>query len=368
MRVPVNRPLITIEDRESVLAALDRGEISGTAPLVTELEMELSEFFAGSYASLVSSGTSACDLAVIASDISSRDKVLVSASTILSTVTQIARVGAKIDTLDVDPITWNVDFNNYSGMDFSQYKAVVPVHLYGLQSNISVVQRDLEELGVDIIEDAAEAFSQSDGEMYCGTRGRFGIFSFYSNKLITSGEGGLVLSKHLEDHERIQSLKNLSFGSIERLLNDDISWNLRMPALSAALLKSQFRNVRKTLEAKQTLASRYIEGLKGIDQIQLPAPASYGSPNHYWVFGIVLADESNYTAESLGKLLKDRGIETRRFFPPLRLQTTLKNVVSETPTPVADRLWEKGIYLPFGSGILDFEIDYVIEVLREVLD
>jgi perosamine synthetase len=368
LKVPVNRPLITSSDRESVIDALDRGEISGTAPLVDELENELTEFFLGSHASLVSSGTSACDLAVIASGISSGHKVLVSASTIMSTVSQIARAGASIDTLDVDPLTWNVDFNNYIGMDFSNYKAVVPVHLYGLQSNISVIQADLEELGVDIIEDAAEAFSQKDSGEYCGTRGRFGIFSFYANKLITSGEGGLILSKNPEDHKRIQSLKNLSFGKSERLLNEDISWNLRMPALSAALLRSQLKNIQKTLADKQLMASRYIEGLHGIEQIQLPSPGSFGSSNHYWVFGLVLREDSQFTAETLANLLKVRGIETRRFFPPLRLQPTLKNVVSNSPTPVADNLWKKGIYLPFGSGIQEREVDYVIEILKEILN
>lgn len=367
MNIPVSRPLITLADQKSVISALMAGEISGTAPLVGELEEEFSHFFGGSYASLVSSGTSACDLATIACGISAGDRVLVSASTIISTVTQVARQGAIIDTLDVDPETWNVDFNEYSGMDFSVYKAVYPVHLYGLQSNISVIQDQLEEAQVDIVEDAAEAFSQMDDGELCGTRGRFGFFSFYSNKLITSGEGGLLLSKRKVDHERIQSIKNLSFGRVERLLNAELSWNLRMPALSAALLKSQFRNIDSTLKAKQIMAKRYFEGLGDLEQIQLPAKYSYGSENHYWVFGIVLREGGRHDAITLARELKELGIETRRFFPPLRLQPTLVDLVSASPTPVADHLWKNGIYLPFGSGIMDTEIDYVIESIRKVL-
>ena len=368
MNIPVSRPLITVEDRESVLATLDAGEISGTAPLIGELEQELTDFFGGAFASLVSSGTSACDLASIACGIGAGDRVLVSASTIISTVSQIARSGAKIDILDVDSETWNVDFNNYLGMDFSIYKAVYPVHLYGLQSNISAIQSELEKANVDIIEDAAEAFSQRDDGVLCGTRGRFGIFSFYSNKLITSGEGGLLLSRDKIDHERIQSMKNLSFGKLERLLNEELSWNLRMPALSAALLRSQFRNIGSTLQAKRAMARRYIEGLEDLEQIQLPAKDSYGSENHYWVFGIVIRKGGGHDAISLAAELKALGIETRRFFPPLRLQPTLVDLISKSPTPVADHLWKNGLYLPFGSGISDKEIEYVIESVRKVLN
>lgn len=368
MKIPVSRPLITAEDRESVLAALDAGEISGTAPLIEELERDLSDFFGGSFASLVSSGTSACDLATIACGVGAGDRVLVSASTIISTVAQIARSGAKIDTLDVDSETWNVDYTDYLGMDFSIYKAVYPVHLYGLQSNISTIQAELDKADVDIIEDAAEAFSQRDDGLFCGTRGRFGIFSFYSNKLITSGEGGLLLSKDRIDHERIQSLKNLSFGKSERLLNDELSWNLRMPALSAALLRSQFRNLESALNSKRAMAKKYFDGLEDLEQIQLPAKDSYGSKNHYWVFGIVIRKGGTHDAISLAAELKALGIETRRFFPPLRIQPTLVDLVSKSPTPVADHLWKNGLYLPFGSGISDTEIEYVIKSVRKVLN
>ena len=367
MKVPVSRPLLTARDRDSIIETLDKGDISGTAPLISDLEEELKIFFQGSYASLVSSGTSACDLATIASGVKKGDKVLVSASTIISTVAQAARVGATIETLDLNPNSWNVDFNDYLGMNFADYKAIYPVHLYGLQSNISVIQKDLEKADVSIIDDAAEAFSQIDDGQYCGTRGRFGIFSFYSNKLITSGEGGLVLAKSKTDHEQVQSLKNLSFGRQNRLLNEELSWNLRMPALSAALLRSQFRNIESALLGKKTMAARYLAGLNDIEQIQLPASSSYGSDNHYWIFGVVLRDDSKVDATTFTARLLERGVETRRFFPPLRLQPTLKDIVSGAPTPVADRLWERGIYLPFGSGISDSEVDYVIEVVRDIL-
>lgn len=367
MIVPVNRPLITAKDRAAVLAALENGDISGTAPSIRELEQELTDFFGGSYASLVSSGTGACDLATVATGVKAGDKVLVSASTIISTISQAARMGAKIETLDVNLDSWNVDFNDYRGMNLTDYKAIYPVHLYGLQSNISVIQKELESAQVNIIEDAAEAFSQKDNGQYCGTRGRFGTFSFYSNKLITSGEGGLVLARSEGDHRRIQSLKNLSFGKDERFLNQEISWNLRMPALSAALLRSQLSSLNNTLVSKRSLASRYLEGLKEIDQIQLPSAESYGSLNHYWVFGFVLRRESKWDATSLAIRLREEGVETRRFFPPLHLQPTLRGIVSETPTPVADHLWENGIYIPFGSGISLNEIDYVIKSVRSIL-
>lgn len=367
MKVPVNRPLISSDDRASVLEALEKGDISGNAPLIKELEQELNIFFQGAHASLVSSGTSACDLATITAGVKARDKVLVSASTILSTITQVARIGALIDTLDVNPDTWNVDFNQYLGMDFSGYKAIYPVHLYGLQSNISVIQRELEASQVDIIEDAAEAFSQEDDGQYCGTRGRFGTFSFYSNKLITSGEGGLVLARDEKDFERIQSLKNLSFGKEDRLINQEISWNLRMPALSAALLRSQLKNLEVTLNAKRSLAEIYFDGLQDLDHVQLPARQSYGSENHYWVFGLVLRQSTKYDAASLAIKLKEKGIETRRFFPPLRLQPTLKDIVSNAPTPVAENLWGRGLILPFGSGISELEMSYVVDSLRKVL-
>ena len=367
MIVPVNRPLISSENRLAVLEALESGDISGNAPLIGELEQELSDFFGGRHASLVSSGTSACDLATIAVGIKAGDKVLVSASTIISTISQAARLGAEIETLDVNQDTWNVDFNDYRGMDLSKYKAIYPVHLYGLQSNISVIQKELEEARVDIIEDAAEAFSQKDNGEYCGTRGRFGTFSFYSNKLVTSGEGGLVLARDKDDYHRIQSLKNLSFGKHERLLNEELSWNLRMPALSAALLRSQLRSIDKTLEIKLGMAARYHEGLADLEEIQLPISQSYGSQNHYWVFGFVLRKDAKLNAASMSARLREKGIETRRFFPPLRLQPTLVDRVSNAPTPVADHLWDRGIYLPFGSGISLTEIDYVIQSVREIL-
>ena len=369
MRVPVNRPLITKDDADSVIGALESGNISGNSAITKEVELRLSERLLGRPVISLSSGTVACDLATHLAGVGKGDLVLAPAATIISTISEAARRGAKIQLVDHDPDTWCPDYTRIDKGMLKNIKAVYVAHLYGLTAFLGNLRENCLELGVPLIEDAAEVFGQTYDGQPCGTLGDFGVFSFYSNKVITSGEGGALAISDPQTAEKARGFRNLCFGEDERLLHFDLGWNYRMGSLQSALLLSQITRLDGIIENKVKLASMYNQAFANHPLIQTPLETTFSSSNHYWVYGIVLRDVSGNFVKNLRQKLFKQGIETRRFFPPLYLQPALlaRQAVGLEKMPVAEQIWEQGIILPFGSGITESEIQYVSEIITSLL-
>jgi len=366
--IPVNRPLIDPEDIVAVTTALEAGWVSGEGPIVDQMERAMAKALGVEHCVAVSSGTAAIDVVMSALDISEHDQVIAPATTIISTVSEAAKRGARLQIVDVDPETWCMSVpQTLEAMD-TKTKAVVPVHLFGLAVDLDPIIAKARESDVFLLEDAAEALGLDYKGVPCGSMGDAGVFSFYANKIVTGGEGGAITTNSSHWASRFRSFRNLCFDPNERFVHHELGTNARMPSMTAALVTSQLQRLASLVETKRAIGNRYLEGLAGHPWLQLPLKETSTSQNVFWVFGFKLLADAPCDAPTLATELRKRGVDTRRFFFPLHLQPALikLGVVDDRSRPVSEDLWINGLYLPSGLGNSWDEIDQSIEALWKV--
>jgi perosamine synthetase len=366
--IPVNRPLIETDDIESVTKALQETLISGETPPVREMERLLSLKTNSSQAVAVSSGTSAIDLVTEALEIKPGDHCVVPDFTIISTVSNLLRKGARVEFIDSDPETWSIDSSAAVAAINQETKLVLPVHIYGLPADMDPILASAAQHGTFVLEDSAEALGLDYKQRPCGSLGDASIFSFYANKVVTGGEGGAITTNNAVLAERLRKLRNLAFSD-ERFVHHELGWNYRISGLSAALIASQLARLDELILKKKGIANRYRVGLKDHPWFDLMIENTTYAENVYWVVPILLRNDSPFTAKSLQKSLKEIGIETRRFFCPMHLQPLVDNynVVLNGDYKISENLWERGLYLPSGLGNSTAEIDEVITKIWDLV-
>jgi perosamine synthetase len=363
--IPVNRPLISGDDRLAVIDSLTAGEISGQSEPVSNLEKSLGKFLDVKYVSVVSSGTSALDLAIESLKLDPGDECVVPTFTIISTISNLIRKKVKIIFVDADSHTFNMDANKAVEAITSNTKLVIPVHIYGLPVDLDPILDRTSEVGAFVLEDSAEALGLKYKGKYCGSIGNASIFSFYANKIVTGGEGGAIASNDKDFIDKVNYYKNLCFEPKNRFVHNEFGWNARLNGLSASLINSQLSRIEILREMKIHMANEYLEGLKGHPWLGfMPRNLEY-SQNMYWVFPILIKNGAPYNASSLQKKLFEQGVETRRFFCPLHLQPALRNYpfISLGGLETSELIWEMGLYLPSGLGNTTDEIHQVIEII-----
>ena len=275
-----------------VTKSLIKSHISGTSPIVVEFENEFSKFIGKKYAIAVSNGSVALDLSLQALDLKENDEVILPSFTIISALSAILRTPAKPVFCDVNEITWNTDLNHIKDLISDNTKAIILVHTYGLVSDAVNIKEFCEKRNITIIEDAAEAHGQSIENRLCGSFGHISTFSFYANKHITTGEGGMILVDSKELYKKLLNMRNLDFNNKKRFIHENLYWNYRLSGLQAALGISQMKRIDSTIRRKISQANNYYNYLNDHeDKFQLPIKKSNGVINHYWVFGIVLKKE-----------------------------------------------------------------------------
>ena len=242
----------------------------------------------------------------------------------------------------------------------------MPVHIYGLPVEMNPVLEIAKKHKLWIIEDAAESHGQNYFGKPCGSFGDLSTFSFYANKHITTGEGGMIVTNDLELANKCKKLRNLSFEPEKRFIHYDIGWNYRMTNLQAALGLAQLEQIEKTISRKRTLGQMYKSYFEGNDLFSTPVDQREGYANNYWVYGIVLNQDLNMNADQLMARMSEKGIGTRPFFWPMHQQPILKEH-SLTSLPVSEHIAEYGLYLPSGVGTTDEEIKRSATSLLEVL-
>jgi perosamine synthetase len=318
-----------------------------------------------------SNGTSAIDCVVDSLDLSPKSEAIVPSMTIISAVSNLIRSGIPIVVSDVQENTYMPSPTQMLDLVNKKTKVIIPTHIYGLLFEMEALISGIQDKKITIIEDAAESFGTtfSDGKQ-AGSLGSVGVFSFYANKNITGGEGGGITTNNADLADKIRELRNLGFSNTgERFITTKIGWNARISGLSAALVLSQSERVAEVILRKKQIGSRYKQNLNGHPWIVTQEDFYNNVENSYWVFAIVLNDESRLNAVELRDLLLSENIESRRFFYPLHLQPALvrSGLLRKSPAPlVAEKLWERGLYLPSGPGTLDSEIDIVCEVLWKI--
>ncbi|GIU70245.1 MAG: GDP-perosamine synthase [Candidatus Woesearchaeota archaeon] len=369
--IPVNEPLFNGKEKEYLNECIETGWVGSDGPFVRKFEENMASYIGRRYAVAVTNGTAALELAVVALGIGPRDEVILPAFTIISCAQAIVKAGAKPVLVDSDYYTFNMKVEDIEKKITPMTKAIMIVHIFGLPVDMDPILELAKKYNLKIIEDAAEMHGQTYNGKKCGSFGDISIFSFYPNKHITTGEGGMVLMDDEKLYERCKSLRNLCFSNDpkKRFIHEEIGWNLRMSNLQAALGLAQLERIDKIIEKKRWIGRKYQELLKDIEVINLPIDKTDYSENIYWVFGITLKDYYPKNAQEVMEELSKYGIGTRPFFYPMHKQPVFSRMglfLNEN-YPNAEKLYDRGFYIPSGLALTEEQIVKVSEILHEVL-
>lgn len=367
--IPVNEPALSGNERQYLLECLDTGWISSEGPFVDRFETEFARKVGRQYGVAVANGSAALDVAVAALGLGAGDEVILPTFTIISCAAAIVRSGAKPVVVDADPVTWNMDVGQIESCITPSTKAIMVVHIYGLPVDMTPLLEVAQRHNLAIIEDAAEMHGQTYRGQPCGSFGDISTFSFYANKHITTGEGGMVLTNDPALADRCRSLRNLCFQPQKRFVHEDLGWNFRMGNLQAALGVAQLEQLDGFIQRKREIGRHYTEGLTGVAGLQLPLAATNYAESVYWVYGLVLDDAVPFDAAEAMQRLKAQGIGTRPFFWPMHEQPVFHKMglFEGEKHPVAERIARRGFYVPSGLALTDGQIDQVIASVKEVM-
>lgn len=370
--IPVNKPLFISDEKKYLEKCIDEGWVSSDGPFVKEFEEGFSKYVGRKYGVAVSSGTAALEVAVGALGIKEGDEVIIPSFTIISCALAVVNYGAVPVFVDADPETFTIDISKIEEKITSKTKAIMAVHIYGHPCDMDSILEIAKKHNLLVIEDAAEAHGAEYKGKKCGSFGDISIFSFYANKIITTGEGGMVLTNDKNYFERAKLLRNVAFGEGEKRYHHvELARNYRMTNLQAALGVAQLNNIEKLVDIKISNAKKYTELLKDIKGLNLPIEKEWAK-NVYWMYGVVLparagGDESlGMTAEEFAKKLSNAGVQTRPFFYPMHLQPVFEKYKKES-FPVSERIAKYGLYLPSGLGLEESEIKEVAEAVKKIL-
>lgn len=367
--IPVNTPLLAGNEKRYLLDCIDTGWISSEGPYIKKFEDGLAQRVDRKHGIAVCNGTAALDIAVEVLELRPGDEVIMPAFTIISCIGQIVRSGARPVLVDSDPVTWNMDIEQVARKVTARTRAIMVVHIYGLPVDMDPLLEIARQYGLSVIEDAAEMHGQTYKGKPCGSFGDLSVFSFYPNKHITTGEGGMVMTNDGALAEKCRELRNLCFTAKRRFVHEQLGWNYRMTNLQAALGVAQLEQLDQFVDRKRHMGRYYTEAFRGLGSVQLPLPGTSYADNIYWVYGLVLDDEVSFDArEAMAKLGRE-GIGTRPFFYPMHKQPVFANMglFEGESYPVAERLADRGFYIPSGLGLGDDEMARVADKVKALL-
>ncbi len=366
--IPVNTPLLNGNELKYVTECIETGWISSEGPFISKFEECFSAYIGRAYGVAVSNGSAALDIAIRALNIGPGDEVIMPTFTIISPAQSIITAHALPVLVDSDPLTWNMDTTQIEAKITSKTKAILIVHIYGLPVDIDPILELAKKYNLKIIEDAAEMHGQTYKGKMCGSFGDISIFSFYPNKHITTGEGGMLLANDKELAERCKKLRNLCFEpNGPRFVHYEIGWNYRMTNLQAALGLAQLEQIDNFIERKRAMGSFYQRGLSSLKHkgYQLPIEETISSENIYWVFGLVAPSVEK--KEKMIIHLNSNQIGTRPFFWCMHEQPIFQKMglFQNESYPVAEKLARNGFYIPSGLGLNNTQQCAVIKSILE---
>lgn len=369
MQVPVNEPCLTGNEKKYLDECIDSGWISFEGPFVKRFEDNMATYIGRQYAVSVTSGTAALETAVMALKLGKGDEVILPTFTIISCIAPIIRAGATPVLVDADSKTFNMKASDIEKKITPRTKAIMVVHIYGLPVDMDPIISIAQKHNLRIIEDAAEMHGQEYKGKKCGNFGDISIFSFYPNKHVTSGEGGMVLTDDEELADRCRSIRNLFFGS-KRYVHEELGYNFRMTNIQAAIGCAQLEKIDETIIKKRKIGRVYNELLKDVKGIQLPIDKTDYAENIYWVYGIVLSDDIPVEADQVMKDLRAEGVGTRSFFWCMHEQPvfTKERRFEGEKYPVAEKIARRGFYIPSGLTLTEEQQIYVSDCLKKLLN
>ncbi len=374
--VPVNEPLLDGNEKKYLVECIETGWISSEGPFVKRFEEGMAARMGRSQGIAVANGSVALDAAVAALQLGPGDAVVMPAFTIISCAAAIVRAGATPILVDSDPITFNMDVRQLREKVLKatrgngpKPKAIMVAHIYGLPTEMDPVLEVAREFNLRVIEDAAEMHGQTYKGKPCGSFGDLSTFSFYPNKHVTTGEGGMILTDDAGLADRCRSLRNLFFDKERRYIHQEMGWNLRMSNIQAALGVAQLERLDAFVAKKRHIGHTYTNLLKGIPGIQLPLERTAYADNIYWVYPVVLGRDVSFDAVEAVKRLGAKKIGTRHFFWPMHLQPVFQKMglFAGESHPVSEMLCQRGFYLPSGLALTDAQMQETAEAVKEVI-
>jgi perosamine synthetase len=368
--IPVNEPVIGELERKLLMECIDSGWISSEGPFIKCFEETFSSRVNRKFGIAVSSGTAALEVAVAALKIGVGDEVIMPTFTIISCPLAVVRCGAIPILIDSDPITWNMDVEQIEAKISPKTRAIMVVHIYGLPVNMEPILELAERYGLYVIEDAAEMHGQTWKGKPCGSFGDISVFSFYPNKHVTTGEGGMLVTNDYALAERCRSLRNLCFLPGRRFVHEELGWNYRMTSMQAALGLAQLQQLDNFVIRKRRMGAFYRELLNGTPGLSFAPERSKDSESIYWVYGLILRDELQFEADEVTARLENLGIATRPFFWPIHEQPVFqrRGWFKDESYPAAERMARRGFYIPSGLGITEMQQIEVVNALKEVMN
>lgn len=368
--IAVNEPIFQGNEKKYLSRCIDTGWISSDGPFVKKFENKFSKKMKRKFGVAVTNGTSAIDLAIEAVGIKKGDEVILPTFTIISSIQQIIRCGAKPILIDSDPLTWNIDVREIESKITLRTKAILVVHIYGLPVDMDPVLKLCKKYKLKLIEDAAEVIGQTYKKKPCGSFGDLSTVSFYPNKHITTGEGGMILTNNANLAKKSYSLRNLCFKPNKRFVHENMGWNFRMSNVQAALGVAQLEQMEKFLKKKRWIGKVYNEYLSKLNGVFLPIDETRYAKNIYWVYGIVLKKQNKIDAADVIKKMYKQGIGCRPFFYPMHKQPVFKKMglFKNEKYPEAERLSKYGFYVPSGLSLTEPQISKVCNALYKILN
>jgi perosamine synthetase len=373
--IPVNEPLLDGKEKEKLIECIDTGWISSGGPFVEEFEKQFGKFLGLSPGVAVCNGTAALETALYALEIGPGDEVIMPSFTIISCAVAALRLGAMPILVDIEPETWTMDISLVEEKITARTKAIMAVHIYGHPVEMDRLLQIGQKYGVSILEDAAEVhgaeyYSEYLGGRWlrCGSIGDIASFSFYGNKIVTTGEGGMIVSSDPKLLSRARSYRNLCFESGKRFYHTDLGYNFRMTNLQAAVGVAQMERIEEFIEIKRQLGDHYRNRINDIPGLRFQIEKSWAK-SVYWMYSVELDPALGLDAETVMKRLSEHKVATRPFFLGLHRQPALreKGLVLTDRYPNTDRASKYGFYLPSGMTLTEDKIQVVCDNLRKAL-
>jgi perosamine synthetase len=365
--IPVFTPELGAHELGNVVDAVRSGWISSKGKFIKEFEEKFSNYCGCKYGVAVTSGTTAIHLALASLNIKPGDEIIIPNFTMIATALPVVYTGATPVFIDSEKETGNIDVSLIEKKITPKTKAIIPVHIYGHPCDMDEINQIAKRYNLKVIEDAAEAHGAEYKGKKCGSLSDIGCFSFYANKLITTGEGGMLVTNSEEIYKRAQFMKNLCFGESNRFLHEDIGFNYRMTNIQAALGVSQIKKIDSLLKKKIENARIYNFFLKNVEGVITPFEKSFVK-NSYWMYGVRFDKRFGLELKEIKKRLFEKGVDTRDFFVGMNEQPVFKQkgLQLNDEFPVSKDWSETGIYLPSGLDLKEEDIRYICECIKGI--
>ena len=367
--IPVNIPKLYAEEKKNIIQCIRTNWISSEGKFVKDFEESFSKFNNRKYGIAVSSGTAALEVAVKSLNLRKNSEVIIPSFSIISTALCVIKLGLKPVLVDCDINTWNTDPDEILKKISKKTSAIIITHIYGLPVNLAKIIKIAKKKNIKIIEDAAELIGQKYKNKICGSFGDLSTFSFYANKHITTGEGGMIVTNDKKLYEKCKSLRNLSFSKsyFERYNHNDIGWNYRMTNLQAAIGCGQLKNIKKIIKRKREIGNLYFEKLKNNKNLLLQENINSYSKNIYWVFGILIRNNKKFKRNKMMKKLLKYGVDTRPFFLSMNKQKIFKKMklFKSDKMKNSEYLSNNGFYVPSGLALKNNEVNYICNLINK---